>query len=488
MLKKVFVFGVLMVLCWSTSLSAECTTTVAGLIGENECVTWTKEGSPYCVDGDIMVECLEIEPGVIVEFLEDFVFQIKEVTGILTAAATAAEPILFKKSGSNTTGWQGILFDNTPNGSQMTQCNISGSINSGIRIINSLPQISSCSFIDNEAANGGGMNIVLDAVTEGLYLSGCKFNTNSATVNGGGIFAILSSGSLTMSKCEINDNKSISPDGPSFYGGGLYISSAVAAEGLTLNDCTISGNHAHSYDTGYHATARAEGGGLYIQEGTVHFAGCKILTNQASASAYYAYAYGGGVYNNAGVIRLTNTIVSGNTLAGQDVREGGGGIWNQNGTVIMENCTVGYNNNEGIFNNQGVLRIMNSIVYDNVGPSITGTAAVTYSDIMGGHDGEGNIDEYPDFVLPPIDLRLYPESPCVDAGNPAARYNDCVPPSHGTLINDMGAYGGPGACKYTPKCVGDLDGDGDCDGLDMKIFAGNLGRYDCDAHIPLLHE
>ena len=103
----------------------------------------------------IAVECLEIEPGgVPVEFLGDYIFQI---TGILTAVGTAAKQIEFKKSDSNTTGWQGILFDNTPNGSQMTQCNISGSNNSGIRIINSLPQISSCSFTGNTATNGGGM-------------------------------------------------------------------------------------------------------------------------------------------------------------------------------------------------------------------------------------------------------------------------------------------------------------------------------------------
>jgi hypothetical protein len=348
----------------------------------------------------------------------------------------------------------------------MTQCRISGSINSGIRIINSLPNINSCSFTDNQAANGGGMYIVLDAVTEGLYLSGCKINTNFATGNGGGIWANLSAGSLTMYKCEINNNRTNSANAiGNYYGGGMYIDSAVA--GLTLNDSKISGNEAYSINSSGR-TANGQGGGAYLTEGVIEFTGCEISSNQTRSSASASFAYGGGIFINSGKF--------------------GGGIWITFGTVIAENCTIAYNNNEGIYNSAGILRVTNSIIYDNTGPSLFGTATVTYSDVLGGHDGDGNIDEFPDFIFAPIDLRLYPESPCVDAGNPAARYNECVPPSLGTVRNDMGAYGGPGACKYTPKCVGDLDGDGDCDGLDAKIFAGNLGRYDCDAHIPLLNE
>ena len=435
MTKKLFVFGVVAILCFSTNLYAQCTSKSGEIDGE----TWNIDGSPYCVEGDIVVKELEIEPGVIVEFLDDYVFQIKEITGILIAVGTAAEPIVFQKAASNTTGWQGILFENTPKGSQMTQCKISGSINSGIRIINSLPQISSCSFTDNQGMYGGGMYIVLDAVTEGLYLSGCKINTNSAAANGGGIWANLSAGSLTMSRCEINNNRTNNGDIiGSFSGGGIHLASGVA--GLTLNDCKISGNLTIGRNSGSGRGATGYGGGLYIVEGNVNLAGCEISSNQARGAAYYSYAYGGGIYINAGIVRCTNSVIRGNILVGDGSRKGGGGIYNGNGTVIMENSTVAYNNNEGISNSQGIVRVTNSIVYDNAGSSISGAATVSYSDILGGHAGEGNIDEYPDFA--DSFLRLYPESPCVDAGNPAARYNDCVPPSHGSLTNDMGAYGG----------------------------------------------
>jgi hypothetical protein len=160
-----------------------------------------------------------------VEFLGNYVFQIKKFSGILTAAGTTAEPIIFQKSASNTTGWQGILFDDTPKDSQMDHCKISGSINSGIRIINSLPKIDSCDMTGNTANNGGGIYIVLNAVTEGLFLSGCKISNNSALSNGGGVYANLTAtagGSLlTLYKCEINNNRAKSGNTiGNFVGGG----------------------------------------------------------------------------------------------------------------------------------------------------------------------------------------------------------------------------------------------------------------------------
>ena len=45
------------------------------------------------------------------------------------------------------------------------------------------------------------------------------------------------------------------------------------------------------------------------------------------------------------------------------------------------------------------------------------------------------------------DLNIAPGSPAIDSGNPDSIYNDvCIPPSQGTVRNDMGALGGPGAC------------------------------------------
>ena len=52
---------------------------------------------------------------------------------------------------------------------------------------------------------------------------------------------------------------------------------------------------------------------------------------------------------------------------------------------------------------------------------------------------------------------LAANSPCIDAGNEDSAYLDsCFPPSKGTAINDIGIYGGPGACNWvapTPPTI-----------------------------------
>ncbi len=69
---------------------------------------------------------------------------------------------------------------------------------------------------------------------------------------------------------------------------------------------------------------------------------------------------------------------------------------------------------------------------------------------MGGYTGIGNIELEPQYLGE--SFLLDPASPCVDAGNPLVLFNDledpanpgnALFPSRGTLLNDMGAYGGP---------------------------------------------
>jgi hypothetical protein len=59
-----------------------------------------------------------------------------------------------------------------------------------------------------------------------------------------------------------------------------------------------------------------------------------------------------------------------------------------------------------------------------------------------------NIFEDPQ-IADPDTLTIGPDSPCVDAGDQTSEYLDnCFPPSHGTTVNDIGAYGGPAACEW----------------------------------------
>ncbi|MBN1637943.1 MAG: right-handed parallel beta-helix repeat-containing protein [Ignavibacteriales bacterium] len=72
--------------------------------------------------------------------------------------------------------------------------------------------------------------------------------------------------------------------------------------------------------------------------------------------------------------------------------------------------------------------------------------------------GPQDISADPLFVNPESnDYHISPNSPCIDAGNPEQQYNDpedsanfgyALYPALGTVINDMGAYGGPGAANW----------------------------------------
>ncbi|OEU82880.1 MAG: hypothetical protein BA873_05530 [Desulfobulbaceae bacterium C00003063] len=184
-MKKTILLAVLFAMFSSSQLlSAQCTTTVSGI--EVTIGTWTKEGSPYCVDGHLLIENLIIEPGVRVEFLGNYVF---EVAGVLTAIGTKEDPIVFARAETNTVGWQGIYFNNKNRGSKLAYCTIEGSVNSGLRILNSLPSIENCIISNNNASQGGGININLTslAASEKLLLIGCTVTDNTSLSHGGGI-------------------------------------------------------------------------------------------------------------------------------------------------------------------------------------------------------------------------------------------------------------------------------------------------------------
>jgi L-ascorbate metabolism protein UlaG (beta-lactamase superfamily) len=100
----------------------------------------------------------------------------------------------------------------------------------------------------------------------------------------------------------------------------------------------------------------------------------------------------------------------------------------------IDHCTIVGNRGWGI---DGQPTVTNSIVRDNNPDSLTSQissgAVVTYSNVHGGYEGEGNIDELPRFVQPGQwanprtpeaawvrgNYHLFSDSPCVDAGDPA---------------------------------------------------------------------
>lgn len=194
------------------------------------------------------------------------------------------------------------------------------------------------------------------------------------------------------------------------------------------------------------------GGGIRIGDSNPRIYNNIIMYNQGRYGSAIVMYYTGGILKNnviyrnsgahafnGGAIWITSSstnpkIFENNTIIENSAVQDVGGVWINNTSITMRNC----------------------IVWGNTSPTEPqivqsgGSSSITYCDVQGGYTGTGNINVNPMFV----DTSHYisPASPCVDAGNPAASYNDvedmsnpgnALHPSRGTVLNDVGAYGGP---------------------------------------------
>jgi hypothetical protein len=364
--------------------------------------TWTSKGSPYLVTGDVSVAQLDIRPGVEVRFLTNAIF---EVDGILRAEGTAAQPIRFWTPNS-AMGWKGIFFNQSPPGSSMTYCQVEGSTNSGIRIKNSTPSLIRCVIVKN-----------------------------TSPLSGGGIYANVGTGTLILDRCTITNNAVLASVGGE-GGGGARISGNAQFLGCVISSNTNTASQ----------VASPGGGGLYCLNANCTLKNCTIAQNQVGGGPVQTGA-GGGVCVQAANVTLENCLVVSNSV---HVTGGNGAVFVHSGSAQAINCTIVGNTPEGVGAVAiGYLFVTNSILFFNNGggPQFDGNVSFAYSDIQNGATTNGNIIWNP--LLKPGTLELLPGSPCIDAGNPDPAYNDtCFPPSKGGARNDMGAYGGPGACDW----------------------------------------
>ena len=130
---------------------------------------------------------------------------------------------------------------------------------------------------------------------------------------------------------------------------------------------------------------------------------------------------------------------------------GGGMYIGDNSSPILMHVTISENsaaNGGGLFLENSDIGLVNpvltnSIIWDNIPGSIyllTGNEEpiISYSDIEGGWEGEGNIESDPLFTDPEnSDYTLMDGSPCIDSGNPDIWYSDID-----KTRADIGATGG----------------------------------------------
>jgi hypothetical protein len=227
--------------------------------------------------------------------------------------------------------------------------------------------------------SGGGItsNWATPTITGNLIMG-----NEASLVDGGGI-------DCSFSTVEIMGNTIIgntADDG----GGGI---TCVEYSSLLIKDNFIAGNSAGFY-----------GGGICAFDSSdVTITGNVIVGNEAGDYS------GSGIYLvNIPSAHIVNTTISGNTGTG------GGGLF------------AGYGS---------AGKVINCILWENSPAQIDGDALeVTYSDVEGGWDGQGNINADPQFVLPEKrDYRLLWGSLCIDSAHPDSLDAD------GTR-RDMGAH------------------------------------------------
>ena len=222
--------------------------------------------------------------------------------------------------------------------------------------------ISNSTITGSNAAYGGGI-----AINEGdsLQLTNSTVSGDSALYVGGGI---ANQGALTLT------NSTVSNDSAGYIGGGI----ASAGE-LTLTNSTLSGNQITASAGGGlpgYASSSA-GAGLY----NIGAAGLynTTISNNTGASA------GGGI-DNGSDLTLTNVTLADNSATY------GGGLYNAAcgcGDVSMFDSTVTGNeasqSGGGIYNAAGSLTLTNSIVAGNgassQGPDLAGLGTTNYSGV-----------------------------------------------------------------------------------------------------------
>jgi len=258
-------------------------------------------------------------------------------------------------------------------------------------------------YVDGEwPGNSGG---AISCISSSPTIVDNIIMNNSVLYGGGGIFC-FESASPTIQNNTITGNTA-------FLGGGIY---CFASSSPLIQDNIITENSADTAQAG-------GGGGISCSE----FSSPTIIGNLINGNSA---GVGGGIdsYHYASPIIMNNVITSNSA----HIPGWGGGLfcYDSSFVVIINNTVTGNSGRfgSGIFGGHfASAKVVNTILWNIGGAEIFLNASsinITYSDIRGGYEGEGNISEPPLFFAPRRNQHLRPASPCIGAGT-----NDEAPPS-----------------------------------------------------------
>jgi hypothetical protein len=250
-------------------------------------------------------------------------------------------------------------------------------------------------------------------------------------------------------------------------GAGIHISSFTEDEEIIITDVIINDNIAYGGD----------GGGIYISSYFTTIILTDVIISENIVGADRG-GWGGGLF-----IEGSHPILNSVTIENNISNYSGGGI----ALVDCDNANLSHVNIYGNTSIQGGgmtlshsnPTLTNSIIWGNSPESIyiySATPLITYSDIEGGWEGEGNIDIDPLFVNPENgDYTLMEGSPCIDAGT-ADLDGDGVDDTTDFIGSapDMGVYEFGESSEIMP---GDTNFDGIVDILDIVQIVNYILRF-----------
>ena len=320
----------------------------------------------------------------------------------------------------------------------------------------------------NSAKNGGGLFRCVNRV---IYND---IEDNYASSYGGGM--AYCSGLVKGNR--IDKNHGQQDGGAAFKCSSLFISNVISDNisnyGGAFSRCNgdILGNEFRNNRADY-------GGAIYACFCRVAFN--RITENFANSHGGAFHKMRGGVIENniidwntalanGGVFDQSHVLIKNNLIFFNLAEQNGGAFAFCDGEIYnniiydnvafyggaLHSCSGDISNNV-MYNNTAMAgggvyecytTIQNCILWGNganIGDQIYASSDPAYCCIQSWEGAGNNISESPDFVNEMVrDFHLDFGSPCIDAGNPSEIYYDSfLPPGLGTILNDMGAYGGP---------------------------------------------
>jgi hypothetical protein len=267
-----------------------------------------------------------------------------------------------------------------------------GGVGGGVYVDNATLTLTNCLLRNNHASGGS------TAAGAGIYVNqsqltavGCTVDSNTATGNGGGVYNVGST--LTITNSTIINNSGLS-------GGGIFNASGTVA----LTNCFISANVA------------THGGGI-ANVGTLGLATLTVNNCTLSSNTVSGTSATGSQIQNARQLSAASASIANSTLVSTNVGASftGGAIYNDNGaTATIGNTILEASVQEHTLVNNGAGTITSAgynLSFDNGGGVLTGTGDQINTDPLldlgaGPKDNGG----------PTFTIALQANSPAIDKG------------------------------------------------------------------------